>query len=352
MLAPELFLKLVEAASRAPSPDNMQAWEFRRAGDSIEVFLERRRALPTDVGDMFSWLGIGAAIENLILAAGGQQLAATVTYAPEGGPAEPAAVVRFAPGGVRDPFVDSIDARVTNRRPYRTTLLGEAPIARLTEAMRGCEAGLYWLTTRPEFKRLSSLEAHSLYIRVEHRPLHDELYDSLRFTRAEVQQTRYGLAVDTLEVPAPAVLVLKSLRRWSAARAASHVGLSRAIAASLAALLRKVGAICLVTARRRSPAGYMEAGRAMQRIWLAATAQGLAVHPFGALPQYLTKVQVEPDTFLPKHAAVLRRNLERFRALFPGARDEHPGIVLRIGQPVGPPSARNVRLPAEQLVRS
>jgi hypothetical protein len=97
--------------------------------------------------------------------------------------------------------------------------------------------------------------------------------------------------------------------------------------------------------------GYIEAGRAMERIWLAAAASGLAVQPHGVLPQYLTKAEAEPEAFLPHQAATLRGHREPFFALFPAARSEWPAIVLRVGRPMRSPRRRSVRLRPEQLVR-
>jgi len=193
--------------------------------------------------------------------------------------------------------------------------------------------------------------ANSTYIRLEHKPLRDECVEILRFTRQEVERTRHGLDIESLGVPSVLVLLARQLRRRSVNEAAVRFGLGRVIAKVLASRLRAAGGLCLVTARRRGPTGYIEAGRAMERIWLAATAKGLAVQPPGVLPQYLTKVEVEPETFLPRHAATIRRHREPFDSLFPRARDERPAIVLRIGRPKGSPGRRSVRLRPGELVR-
>ena len=89
----------------------------------------------------------------------------------------------------------------------------------------------------------------------------------------------------------------------------------------------------------------------MERLWLEATARGLAVQPYGVLPQYLTKIDVEPEGFPPRLAEVMRGHREPFAALFPGARGEHPAIVLRAGRPREQPSRRSPRLPVDHLIR-
>jgi hypothetical protein len=89
----------------------------------------------------------------------------------------------------------------------------------------------------------------------------------------------------------------------------------------------------------------------MERLWLAATARGLAVQPHGVLPQYLTKLDAEPDGFTPKFAEAMRRHQAPFDALFPCAPGERPAIVLRVGRPLSRPARRTVRLPIDQLIR-
>ena len=70
ILTDQLFNELIKSASLAPSADNMQPWEFRRNGDSVEVFAATKRMLPTDVSGMFTWVSIGAAIQNIVVTLG------------------------------------------------------------------------------------------------------------------------------------------------------------------------------------------------------------------------------------------------------------------------------------------
>jgi len=350
MLTDDLFMALVEAASRAPSADNMQPWQFVRHEDAIEVFLERQRALPTDVNAMFGWIGIGAAVENLVIAAAHRGLKAAVEHGAEDGRPERPAVVRLSTGDVDDPLYDWLEQRVTNRGPYQVSHLGPL-VAEFNAVVRHLEAGVHWVAGRAALERMAAMDANTTYIRLENKLLHDELFAVLRFTRGEIESMRYGLDFESLEIPLVLVVIARTLRHWSLNQAVSRLGLGRLVAKMLASRLRTAGGLCLVTARRPGPMGYIEAGRAMERIWLAATARGLAVQPHGVLPQYLTKVQVEPETFLPHHAAAIRSHREPFYALFPGARDERPAIVLRMGRPTRSPAYRSVRIRPEQIIR-
>ncbi len=356
MIPDSLFDALVTAAARAPSADNMQAWAFTRAGDAVEARLEPARVLPTDVHAMFAWVGLGAAVENLVIAAEHEGYSSTVDYgalapgAARESVASPPVVVRLRPVGSDDPLAKVIARRETNRGAFDTAPLDQETLGSLTGTISALDAGVHWATSSESLDLAAHLDANSTYIRLEHRPLHDELFGILRFTRRDLEAAGFGLEFEALGVPGVLVWMGRLMRHPWVTGAVSRLGIGRLVARRLADRLRTAGALCLVTARRPDPAGYVEAGRAMERLWLAATARGLAVQPHGVMPQYLTKVAVEPETF-GRYASRIRAQQERFDSLFPQARAEHPAMVLRIGWPLTTPSRRSVRLPNTSIVR-
>ena len=353
MISERLLERLVAAASRAPSADNMQAWAFARAGDAVNVYLDPSRVLPTDVNAMFAWVGLGAAIENLVIAAADEGFSSAVDYdaVSEASALGSPVTVRLSPIDAGNPLATWIERRETNRGPYDPAPLDPTTLDELTHAIGELDAGVHWASGPTNLNLMASMDARSTYIRLEHQPLHDELFDVLRFSRRAREKTRFGLDFESLGMPHALVWMARLLRYQSVMKVVSRLGIGRFIARQLAARLRSAGAVCLVAARRDEPAAYIEAGRAMERLWLAATALGLAVQPHGVLPQYLTKLEVEPDGLLPIHAEVMRGHREPFGALFPGAKDEHPAIVLRVGRPRRRPSRRSVRLPVNRLIR-
>jgi len=372
MLTEPLLNRLAAAVSRAPSADNMQAWALTAAGDAVELALDPARILPTDVQAMFAWVGLGAAVENLVLAAGREGFDAVVDYARldaaaaarsrDHDPRTAPVVVRLAPKGPhpgitggQDPdqpgLAEWIDRRQTDRGRFDATPLPPDTVEDLTGAAAGLQAGVHWVAGRAGLAELARLDARSTYIRLEHPPLHDELFDILRFSRRDLERTRYGLEFEGLGVPRALVWLARLLRHRWAMVLVSRLGIGRAIARQLAGRLRAAGAVCLLTALRPGPAGYVEAGRAMERLWLQATARGLAVQPHGVLPQYLTKLEAEPDGFSPRFADVMRAHRAPFDQLFPAARGERPAIVLRIGRPRGRTPRRTLRLPVSAILR-
>jgi hypothetical protein len=330
MMTDVLFQELLEAASLAPSADNMQPWEFRKYNETIEVYCAKSRALPTDVMNMFVWISIGAAIQNITLAAAKQGLDADVTYnsTKEN---EPVAVITFKTGITKTDVAGLIGLRCTNRSPFKAEPLEANIIEQLNQSIQGYKANLHWTTSATDFNRIAYMDAHSSYIRLEHKPLHDELFSILRFTHKDMEKFRYGLTFESLDVPKFAVSFAKMLQYWSVNQMVSNLGIGRLVAKQLSNKLRTAGGICLVTALERNKIAYMEAGRAMEQLWLKATALGLSVQPYGVLPQYLTKIDVEQETFLPRYVSALEKHRKPFYSIFPDAKNEHPAIVFRVG---------------------
>jgi hypothetical protein len=307
--------------------------------------------LPTDVGGMFSWVGLGAAIQNILLKAAANGMIGEIEYKEETNTNLPVAIIKFKEGDKNGELAKWIPDRYTNRSPYDPLPLNPESILLLSESIKGFDTNSYWITSAEDLKQMAFMDAHSSYIRLEHKPLHDELFDILRFTKTEIEGTRYGLTFESLEVPPMAIFFARKLQNWYINKLISRLGIGKLVAKQLSNKLKAAGAICLLTIPSKSPISYMKAGQAMEKLWLTATSAGLSVQPYGVLPQYLTKTAVEPETFLPKYLKIIEQHRKRFYSIFTEAEAEFPVIVLRIGK-ANKDSVRNrVRLAPEEITR-
>lgn len=346
MLTDSIFTDLVAKASFAPSADNMQPWAFRKVNNSIEVYCVNSRMLPTDVIGMFTWISIGAAIQNIVLAASAYNLKANVSYKEIG---EIAAIITFTNNAKKSHLVDSINRRTTNRAAFKSELIDDKLIKELDKSITGFDAKLFWTKSSKNFKKMAYLDAHLSYIRLEHKPLHDELFEILRFSRRQNESKRFGLSFESLGVPKFAVSFAKLLQYWSINKIVSSLGVGRLVAKQLSNKLKKNGGICLITTSDRNRVCYMEAGRALQNLWLNATSLGLSIQPYGVIPQYFTKNEIETETFLAKYNIAINRIKEPFYNIFQGAENEFPSIVLRMGWAKKQSARSEVRLAPKQL---
>lgn len=347
MLTDSIFTDLVAKASMAPSADNMQPWAFCKVNNSIEVYGVNARMLSTDVMGMFTWISIGAAIQNIVLAASSYHLKADVSYQEVG---EIAAIITFTYNAKRSHLVDSINLRTTNRVAFKSESIDDKLIKELDQSIVGFDAKLFWTQSAKDFKMMAYFDAHLSYIRLEHKPLHDELFEILRFNTRQNESMRFGLSFESLGVPKFAVTFAKLLQYWSINKIVSRLGVGRLVAKQLSNKLRKNGCICLLTTSGRNRVCYLESGRALQNLWLTATSLGLSVQPYGVIPQYFTKNEVEPETFLTKYNDAINSIKEPFYNIFKGAEKEFPSIVLRMGWAQKQSARSEVRLVPKQLI--
>jgi hypothetical protein len=303
---------------------------------------------------MFSWFAIGAAIENAALAATRHNLRPQVEYIlppqERHDTEELVARLRLHPDGQPDPLADQIAPRHTNRKPYRKNALATTTLDRLTEAAGGlCRCD--WITDRVAIAQMAKLVVSADRIRFETPTFHEELFEVLRFSRDEAQRTRDGLDMRTLELPRPAWPLIRWLRSWPRMRLMNRFGASRVFAGMSAVQVKASGALVMLSVSEPSDEGFLECGRGMQRLWLAATAEGLAVQPLGGLSLFLMKLAHEPDTLLAEHRRWLTDIRRGIEALFPAMRPHTPAMLLRLGQAT-PPKARSLRYDEPRVILS
>lgn len=214
----------LRAAILAANPHDTQPWLFRIAENAITVFADRARNLGTfDPFRREMHLGLGAAIENLVLAARAFGIAAdvkpidgTLVLSPADIPI-PAAHVALTPTPAsRDALFNAIPNRHTNRGPYRA----DQPIGR--ERLQRL-AGL----TRTEAIRVAFVDdAHAraelavIIVEATERIVSDTQMsvDSARWFRTgrrEIEAHRDGVTIDASGVSPLMAAVSKSRFRKS-----------------------------------------------------------------------------------------------------------------------------------------
>lgn len=340
---------MVKAATVAPSPDNNQPWLFRETTAGLDVYLDRARSLPSDVKSMFDMTALGAAVENAVIAASEFEMQTEVICAAndviDQKAEQPIAQLRLRSGGDRDPLYSAIDDRCTCRKPYSSSPLPTSVQEELTASCdRFADVRVSWLSSSEDKKKFGTLIASTDALRFQHQPFHEELFRQLRFRLRDVESTRDGLDVRTLELPPGVTTVLGWLRSWSVMNTVHRLRLTSLLTVPSAISVRMSGAVAIVSVSVPTAEAFFNGGRAIQRLWLAGTNLGLSMHPLGSLPIFL----LQPD---PKPA--FRSTIEKAKcgvdALFPKLK----GRVMQLGLRVGyskPPSYRSLRRPPTDML--
>ena len=275
------------AGIAAPSADNSQPWRFAWSGDDLDLRIDADRSgRVSDTRHVLSDLAAGACLENMIIHARSLGYAAEPQIFPR--PEDELWVARIRwrhePGGTPEPLTGAIDRRHTDRSfPWR------GPIAPDTQAHLDAQArtipgqGLWWPQTPHEKTAALNVIRRAEALRFRSPSLHAELFSSVRFAAGWRGACEEGLAPATLAVEPPMRPMFKAMRRPAVMRTLSRLGAASMLGWRSAWLpIRLSPGLCLVVIPSTARADVLAGGRALQRVWLQATLDGLSVQPFAA----------------------------------------------------------------------
>lgn len=342
--------EIVRAAGLAPSPDNNQPWRFRCEARRLFVEHDAARALPSDVDGMFDLQSLGAAIENACIA--GRQFGWAGTVQCLDASAAPAvAQIEFVSGAEPDPLFPLLAERRTSRRGYSRRPPDGETLARLAAEGRAAAGGVEidWIADRARIRCLAGLVAAGDRLRFEYRAFHEELFRQLRFTPGEVERSRDGLDLRLLALPPGGALTLQMLRSWKLTSALNRCGLSKLLTLPSATAVRRSGVLGVLSVDSGSPREFIAAGRALERLWLAAAGENLCVHPLGSLPILLRRLErsaggaaaaappadsaldVSGASLSAAHRRLSEHIRRELRKLAPAVADRTVTMLLRVG---------------------
>ena len=140
----------VAAAILAATPHNSQSWMFAVTATRVDVFADPTRRTGTlDPLDREQYIGLGCALENLMLAAGARGYDPTVTLMPTVSDPTHVASVELVAGSARSsPLHDAIPDRHSNRGPYTNRAVSDELLVALSAQTTGLDGvEVRWFTT-------------------------------------------------------------------------------------------------------------------------------------------------------------------------------------------------------------
>ena len=332
-------LGTVAAAILAANPHNTQPWIFHVTADRIELFADPTRRTGTlDALDREHHIGLGCALENLVLAAAARGYRATATLLPD--PTDPThvATVALSAGPAEESALhDAIGDRHSNRGPYTTKAVPADAFDTLDAVSAGLDgADIRWFTTPADRAALGALIIAATQAIVDDEQQSTDSFAWFRNNRDDIDTHMDGLTLDAQGL-SPVVLAVAKILPATSRTAGDRFWLdqTRTVHTATAAAYG-----VLTVTDPDDPAQRMIGGRLLQRIHLAATMQRLALQHMNQITERIDRdaTLAQPSKFASDMDALLAQP------------DRHALSTFRIGHPVRA-GRLSPRRPVDQVTR-
>lgn len=344
--------KLVEAACMAPSFANRQPWKWASCDNRLFLFFNQAHPDSLmDGGGTGALASLGAALENVVLAAGASGLEARVHLLPVDTEKNLIAAIDFKKKKTNGPEGSAafIAVRHTNRKagsgkPIAPGILQEL----MPQAGSSREGTLSLVTDAEKISLLAHASGVAERICLLHPELNKEYFSGLKV--APVQPVLAGMDIKTLELPVLAETAYKVVADARVANLLYSWEKGIAYEKMTTALVNTSSALGLITAAGSDYSHIVNAGRLVQKTWLAATKNNLAFQPI-CLPLYLLRQldnRHRDVIFPPKIISELEYIRKQFLEVFPGM-DTGQGVFLFRLSDAGAPATRSLRKPLNEV---
>jgi hypothetical protein len=337
--ADRTLLGTVAAAILAANPHNTQPWIFHVTADRIQLFADpTRRAGTLDALDREHHIGLGCALENLVLAAAARGFRATVTLLPDTTDSTHVADVALTAGPQESSRLhDAIGDRHSNRGPYTATPVPANVIGKLDSVSAGLDGvTVRWFAVPTELAALGALIIDATQAIVDDEQQSKDSFAWFRNNRDDIDAYMDGLTLDAQGL-SPLVLAMGKILPATTRTAGDNFWLdqTRTVHTATAAAYGVI-----TVANPDDPVRQLIGGRLLQRIHLTATVHGLGMQHMNQITERIDRDAdlAQPAKFASAMDALLAQP------------DRHALSTFRIGHPVRA-GRLSPRRPVSQVIR-
>jgi hypothetical protein len=347
--------QVVEAGIAAPSAANNQPWKLLSKNSVLFLFHDKKQSYSwTDKEHFIARIGLGAALENIVIKAASLGYAASWSLFPAGEESPLVAAITFEAGVAAEAqgaLAAYIGQRCTNRKRGDNSPIEQEILSELTNAGLSVPGTDVRFLTDPDFiNTFADIESAAERIRSLHPQSHYEFFHKeLRWNHSGKEIIDEGLDIKTLELTVaeemgikigsdPAVIAV--LNEWKQGKVFEKL---------IRLAIRSSSAVGLVTVPRYAPSDIVTGGRAVEQIWLTAAKYNLSVQPVSA-PLFLHATATYADmTGEDANMIVEIKELYgKLCILFPDLLNRHGIFLFRLFK-AEPPTARSLRKSIDEL---
>ncbi|NOR81366.1 MAG: hypothetical protein GQ529_11140 [Methyloprofundus sp.] len=331
---------ILEAAVRAPSGDNVQPWKFQVSENftSIDLYnLPEKDNSYYNYQQMASYIAHGAVIENIVIASSHLGYQAQVSLFPKENEPDLVATITLVQAEAQvEPLYQAIFERCTNRFQFKRAEITEEMRVKLSATVKNSDtADVSLIYQQDKINELSKELMVNDRLVFERKDIHHFLFSKIRWNKKQIEDTRDGMPVDTLGLNPMEKLTFPLMRFWSFVKFANYLGLSRIIGLKCWWNCRTASILGMVSIKGNDKFAFVQGGRAVQRVWLEATAQGLALQPIIGLTLLINRLKKQKlKEFSSEHTTMITRAAQSLPKQF-GINESHTLIMgFRLGKGV------------------
>ena len=332
-------LTLTTNGGKAPSGGNMQPWlwHFSEKHGLVQFIDKSKQSVLLDYKYRGSLVGLGAAAENVILSAnkiGANINTEFLAHSLDNNDL----ICRFLPeDSITHPYpelVKYIDSRVTNRKlgertPIKPTTLNT--LKSRAESIPG--ANLRILTEPDQLDQIGQIFSQVELARITDLHGHKDFMEEIRWSEKEEKASGNGVNVWSFDIDNKDFAGLNACKQRSALETIRTWEKGSKFINLFKKSIDSAGAIGLLTMPTNSNENLFNCGKALQRVWLTATAESIAFQPISPVTFMFYCLSLEQQNLVDKETYELLKQIKpKFDKLFNLQENEESIFMFRLAK--------------------
>lgn len=282
-----LVEQIVNSATLAPSAGNNQPWYFIYKNNVLGLFKNTSYNSVLDYNGFASLFSLGAATENILIKSNSLGLKPNLNFVYEG---KSNLVATFEFSELKNeeyyPYnnlSDFINLRTTNRNLSKAKNISKEIFNQLIDCVSDdSNIELKLFVDRNKIEEIKKVVQEFDKIIMTNESTHKQFMEELRWSKGEALSTKTGIDINSFDITPSEMAGLTVSKKWSVVKHLQTWGLGSAFKKMSGNLLDSSSGVGLICASNDSLKSIFKAGMAMQRVWLTATKNNLAIQPMSA----------------------------------------------------------------------
>ncbi len=294
---------LIESAIKAPTGGNSQPWKWVYQQGVLLLFhdIEKSASL-LDYDNLASYIGFGAATENLVLKAHEEGLEVSVQHFPLKEEKRLIAIYRFYNSNSLNKnfklelhdthqLIEGINKRTTNRNISERQIIDPIALKKLQLIAEEIEGAKMKVLDSPEqLAEMADIIGKVERLRLMEPRGHYDFINEVRWNPSEVLKTKNGVDLETVDINAAEKAgfiiskdwrVINTLKQWGKGEAFERLAKKTVAGAS---------ALGFIFMPQHSHENFIYGGRAVQKVWLAANNMNISFQPQSPLTFFFVRL--------------------------------------------------------------